>query len=354
MPETKPESEKAGEPDNEEDTKEEPTELASSSSKQCFNENLVHEKDKKKAKKKVSAKHLLKLEKSLKECAKEIKKLEEAEVDWDDDDESNYILCAKYKRRYMELFRKIAEQKELSSSLDRKSEKKFICGESRYPEINKKIQKFVNRTKQFPDFHDIKKLVRAANTTLHLNAIQVNDEAENIFQAVGKKLKNRRAIDEAEVLESYLKEDQMEDPAAKNEDLNKKLIVQAAEGKDKINKYFDDFYKTHVVNANTSEEIKNSGINDVEKDNITQSNEKTDEKTESNVSNCQETNNDSINNILSAEQLEKTEMNSTSQETNNTITPKDSSVVEAMDVECEKDIICDKGHSDDVTNLEKH
>ena len=69
--------------------------------------------------------------------------------------------------------------------------------------------------------------------------------------------------------------------------------------------------------------------------------------------NCQETNNDSIINIPSAEQPEKTEINSTSQETNSTITPKDSSVVEAMDVECEKDIICDKGHSDDVTNSEK-
>eukprot|EP00092_Neocalanus_flemingeri_P007387 GFUD01007975.1.p1 GENE.GFUD01007975.1~~GFUD01007975.1.p1 ORF type:complete len:1381 (+),score=430.56 GFUD01007975.1:102-4244(+) len=223
-----------------------------SSSKQCFNENLVHEKDKK-TKKKVSAQHLDKLEKALKKCAKEIKRLEEAEVDWDDDGDSNYILCAKYKRRYMDLFNKIANYKELSSNLDRKVEKKFFCTESRYPEINKKIQKFVNRTKEFPDFQDVKKLVKEANSTLHLNSLQMHDEAENIFQSVGKKLKKRREHDDTDVMVSYLKEDQMVDPASKNEELDKILIVQAAEGKKNINKYFDDFYSTHVINAKAAD-----------------------------------------------------------------------------------------------------
>jgi len=225
-----------------------------SSSQHCFNENLVHEKDKKKAKK-VSPAHITKLEKALKKCAKEIQRLEEAEVDWDEDNDSNYILCAKYKRRYMDLFKKIADYKELSSSLDRKSEKKFICNESRYPEINKKIQKFVNKTKEFPDFQDIKRLVKAANSTLHLSTLQMHDEAENIFQTVGKKLKKRREIDDTDVMVSYLKENQMEDPAAKDQELDKVLMVQAVEGKKNINKYFDDFYKTHVVNAKSGSEV---------------------------------------------------------------------------------------------------
>ena len=78
-------------------------------------------------------------------------------------------------------------------------------------------------------------------------------EVENIFQAVGKKLKNRRQIDESDNLVSYLKEDQMEDPAAKNQDLDKVLIVQAQEGKKKRNKDLDSFYKTHVVNAKSGD-----------------------------------------------------------------------------------------------------
>ena len=69
-------------------------------------------------KKASSAKHIKKLEKALERCGKEIKKLEEAEVDWDDE-ESNYVQCAKYKRRYMQLHKKIAQCRQMSSSLDR-------------------------------------------------------------------------------------------------------------------------------------------------------------------------------------------------------------------------------------------
>ena len=212
-------------------------------------------------KKKVSTKHMKKLEDALKKCAKQIRKLEEAEVDWDnEDDESNYVLCAKYKRRYMQLHRKIAEYKQMSSSLDRKCDKKFFCSESRYPEINKKIQKFVNKTKQFPDFQDIRNLVLEANKDLHLSKMQIDDEAEQIFRSVGKRLKGRREIDESEILNSYIPEDNPADPASKDEDLNKILVEQGKEGKKRIEKYFDDFYKEHVINkgadTETTEQIK--------------------------------------------------------------------------------------------------
>ena len=66
-------------------------------------------------------------------------------------------------------------------------------------------------------------------------------------------MKNRRQIDESDNLVSYLKEDQMEDPAAKNQDLDKVLIVQAQEGKKKRNEDLDSFYKTHVVNAKSGD-----------------------------------------------------------------------------------------------------
>ena len=93
-------------------------------------ENPTHEMEGKEAasldkkdnkKKRASGKHIKKLEAALKKCSKEIRRLEEAEVDWDneEEEESNYVLCAKYKRRYMQLHRKIAEYKQMSSSLDR-------------------------------------------------------------------------------------------------------------------------------------------------------------------------------------------------------------------------------------------
>ena len=81
-------------------------------------------------------------------------------MDWDNEDyNSKYIQCAKFKRRYMQLHRKIAEYQQMLSSLDRKCDQKFVCSESRYPDINKNIQKFVNKTKQFPDIQDTSNLV---------------------------------------------------------------------------------------------------------------------------------------------------------------------------------------------------
>ena len=59
----------------------------------------------------------------------------------------------------------------------RKCDKKFSVTESRYQEINVKIQKFINKEKVFPDFQDIKALVIEANKELHLGPAAVHEEA---------------------------------------------------------------------------------------------------------------------------------------------------------------------------------
>ena len=86
-----------------------------------------------KSKKKVSQKHIEKLEAALKKCSKKIKEYEEKEVDWDDEteEESNYLMTAKLKRRCMQIYSKIAEAKALSDSLDRRRDKRLKCVESR-------------------------------------------------------------------------------------------------------------------------------------------------------------------------------------------------------------------------------
>ena len=74
-------------------------------------ETSTQDKMKDSKKKRASGKHIKKLEAALKKCSSEIRRLEEAEVDWDNDEEEegNYVLCAKYKWWYMQLHRKIAE-----------------------------------------------------------------------------------------------------------------------------------------------------------------------------------------------------------------------------------------------------
>ena len=81
----------------------------------------------------------------------------------------------RYKKRFMEIYRKLAEYKKLSTDLDRRSDKRFRFHGTRYPEINNKIEKFINRTNRFPDFADIKKQVEEVNRLreLHLSETQV-------------------------------------------------------------------------------------------------------------------------------------------------------------------------------------
>ena len=106
----------------------------------------------------------------------------------------NYYLF-RYKKKYMDIYRKLAEYKETSASLDRRSDKVFRFEESRFPEINNKIVKFVNRTRQFPDFVDIKKLVEEVDQTkgLGLSENQVSTEEakfsinNNIFTCIALK-----------------------------------------------------------------------------------------------------------------------------------------------------------------------
>ena len=91
-------------------------------------------KGKKEKAKKVSQKHIEKLEAALKKCSKKMKEYEEKEVDWDNEaeEESNYLMTAKLKRRCMQIYSKIAEAKALSDSLDRRRDKRLKCNESRY------------------------------------------------------------------------------------------------------------------------------------------------------------------------------------------------------------------------------
>ena len=97
-------------------------------------------------------------------------------------------------------------------------------------------------------------MVRDANKDLHLSEPEMHAEAESIFQAVGKTMKRRREADDHEVQQSYLKEDETEDPARESDELETRLREQAEEGREKMNEYLDTFYKENVIKAKQKEE----------------------------------------------------------------------------------------------------
>ena len=224
---------------------------------QVFNKSLCSTEDKTLGTSKtVSEKHILKLEKALKACAKEIEKCEEAEIDWDNDDESNFIMADRWKKKFMHIHNKLAEYKGMSKSLDRRSDKSFKFSDSKYPEINKKIERFVNKTKTFPDFWDIKKQIEKVNedNNLRLMDMQIHNEAEKIFLAIGKKLKKRRDIDDGTVMYSYLRPDDAGDPAEKDTELDSKLTQLDKEAEVRINKVFEEFVDKQVTKGQNDQE----------------------------------------------------------------------------------------------------
>jgi len=195
-----------------------------------------------------SKRHVKKLEKALIQCEKQIRKLEETEIDFDEEDSSVYVLQAKYKKRYMDIYRKLAAYNKLSADLDRRADKRFKFEDSRFPGINIKISKFVNRTKQFPDFADVKKLVEEVNVAqkLDLMEVQIHTEAERIFQSVGRKLKTRRGNDDFDSICSYFKESRPIDPATVDSSLEERLQIQGKEGQKKIDKVFEEYVDKQV------------------------------------------------------------------------------------------------------------
>merc|ERR550519_659105 len=101
-----------------------------------------------------------KLEEALEKCATEIKKLDETEVDLDGDEEqSAYVISSRYKERYLQIRQKIADIKRIPNELGRKSDKRFHFSESKYSIVNRKIEEFINRSKAFPNFKDIYKVI---------------------------------------------------------------------------------------------------------------------------------------------------------------------------------------------------
>ena len=193
-----------------------------------------------------------KLEEALEKCATEIKKLDETEVDLDDDEEqSAYVISSRYKERYLQIRQKIADIKRIPNELGRKSDKPFRFSESKYSIVNRKIEEFINSSKAFPNFKDICKVIKDVNIEGNLfMKSQLHAEAEKIFRKVGKKLKSRRLSDYDEALSSYLPQcsgSAADDPADKDSQLERKLQNNLEEGQKLINEYWGDVQEKREV-----------------------------------------------------------------------------------------------------------
>ncbi|XP_013793318.1 death domain-associated protein 6-like [Limulus polyphemus] len=212
-------------------------------------------------------KHVRKLEKLLEKLHRKIKKLQEKELSIDDldDDNSAYIEEERFKKRTMKVWNKLCELKGRAYDTGRQTQRKFHYNGSRYEEINRNIEKFINRKKLFPDYHDILGIVKEVNKEdpgLRFLSSQMDTLAREIFQDVGKELKKRRCLDDLDLINSY--GDVADDPADLDNDLRSKLEESSNICQKKIDEIIDKYAQEQTEMKLQPEEVPDDVNDDVD------------------------------------------------------------------------------------------
>lgn len=118
-----------------------------------------------------------KLERTMDLVQKKIKKLEEQEVDWDDEDNSTYLILERYRKRMIELYNAWCKFTDNQADAGRSYLRPKHIKLTEISKVDKAINNFVNdRLKKqssisnqivkhdfFPDYHDILKLIHTYN-----------------------------------------------------------------------------------------------------------------------------------------------------------------------------------------------
>lgn len=112
--------------------------------------------------------HVKKLEIALYKLNKKIAKLEECDVDFDEEDDSAYLQCARYKERAAKVYKKYCEYTKNKPNL---GHGRLDFADSKYGEFNKVINKKYRNHNSFPTYYDIDKLFRkcAQDNNMHIS-----------------------------------------------------------------------------------------------------------------------------------------------------------------------------------------
>ncbi|XP_054462461.1 death domain-associated protein 6 [Anoplopoma fimbria] len=160
------------------------------------------EQEAEKKAKRASRKQIAYLENLLKVYNDEICRLQQAELNLDDlgTEDSLYIQEHKLKRKMMKIYEKLCELKNCSTLTGRVIEHRIRYNSTRYPEINRKIERFINSPeaqRNPPDYQDILQQVLRANErhNLCLSRKQLNQMALEAFRETGSCMQERRHLD---------------------------------------------------------------------------------------------------------------------------------------------------------------
>ncbi|XP_078493706.1 death domain-associated protein 6-like [Ciona intestinalis] len=185
----------------------------------------------------------------MKRLSEEIKRYQAHELSLDemDDDDSAYVEEGQLKDRMMKVFNKICALKKVNNSTGRHIERKICVTCTRFPEINKKVEQYVNKSQKFPDFFSVLFLVKRANLkhSLMLSEASIQQIARSAFTEVGEAIQKRRKTDDLLNRGCYLTEkiEEMQDPAETDKSLEEKLNENGKEARTKLTTVIENFCK---------------------------------------------------------------------------------------------------------------
>lgn len=148
-----------------------------------------------------SRRQIQRLEQLLALYVAEIRRLQEKELDLQelDDPDSTYLQEARLKRKLIRLFGRLCELKDCSSLTGRVIEQRIPYRGTRYPEVNRRIERLINKPgpDTFPDYGDVLRAVEkaAVRHSLGLPRQQLQLMAQDAFRDVGIRLQERRHLD---------------------------------------------------------------------------------------------------------------------------------------------------------------
>lgn len=200
--------------------------------------------------KKMSKKTKIKLlAKKLEFMEKQIATYNEQELSLKDmsSEESVYLLESKLKEKFVKTWRRycvlIGEDPDVIVATKRKI--KVIS--SPFPEINRSVQNYINRTGSFPNLFEIKQVCFQANDKYQLD-LKPNDLhhcAVDVFTEVGKKLQKNREKESRQnggnLLTDKVKLE--DDPALRDDNLKRKLKHNRKLAKKRTDEVFTDFVR---------------------------------------------------------------------------------------------------------------
>ena len=200
----------------------------------------------KKMKRKLKIKYLVgQLEKK----ERQIKRLAEMDISLKEmeSEESIYIQEGRLKEEFLKLWRRYCKLIGQNPDSVLNNKKKVRVTSAPFPELNRSVERFVNKHGVFPNLLDIKQVCKKAiaKDDINIRESDLHNIAVDIFTEVGKKLQNNRRKEFNEISGNYLTDRVKieEDPALEDDTLIRKLKQNRKLAKRRIENVFQDFVR---------------------------------------------------------------------------------------------------------------